>query len=98
MYRIKEWSDQYGPVFSFKIGKATWIILNDRQAVYELIDKKGANFKDRSVDSQVEETFNDLSFAIMHATPLWKAQRKIAAQMMTATRLDGPMKEIRDAE
>lgn len=74
------------------------IVLNDRQAVHELIDKKGANFKDRSFDSQVIETFNGLGMGIMHASPLWKAQRKIASQMMTASRLDGPMREIRDAE
>ncbi|CAI6297238.1 unnamed protein product [Periconia digitata] len=96
--RIHEWAEQYGPVFSFILGKSICIVLNDRQAVHELIDQKGALFKDRVYDRQALETFHGLNYALMDATPMWRAQRKLTVKMMSEKNLDGPMREIRDAE
>ncbi|PVI00451.1 cytochrome P450 [Periconia macrospinosa] len=96
--KIKQWSDQYGTVFSLKIGNGTLIVLNDREAIHELIDKKSRDFNDRGFDHHVFGTFGDIATVVMHATPIWRNQRKIAAQMMTAKTLDGEMPDIRDAE
>ena len=45
--RFREWSQQYGKIFSLKIGPRNIIVICDRKAVYELIDRKGSIYSDR---------------------------------------------------
>ena len=52
--RLKDWADQYGEVFSLKVGRKTIIVLNSRRTIYELFDKKGFLCTDRPNDEQLD--------------------------------------------
>ncbi|KAF2871230.1 cytochrome P450 oxidoreductase-like protein [Massariosphaeria phaeospora] len=96
--KLKEWSDKYGPVYSLKIGQGTFIVLNDRRAVHDTVDKKSALYAERPRDYQMEVSLGNENIAMMHATPLWRAQRKIASQMLAPRRLDEEVAPIQEAE
>jgi cytochrome P450 len=95
--RLKEWSDKYGSVFSLKIGRGTLIVLNDRRAVHDLIDKRSAIYSDRPMDEQVETALSD-NFAFLPANHVWRAQRKIASQLLAPKSLDDKVAPIQEAE
>lgn len=45
--RFLEWSQEYGGVYSLKFGSKNVIVLCDKKAVHDLIDKKGIIYADR---------------------------------------------------
>ena len=88
----------YGTIFSLKIGAGTIIVLNDKRAVHDLIDKKSAIYSDRPHDHNLETAMGMENFAFMHMTPLWRAQRKIASQNLAPKNLDENIMPIQEAE
>jgi cytochrome P450 len=96
--RFKEWSDQYGAVFSLKIGASTIIVLNDRRAIHDLIDKKSAIYSDRALDKNTEEAMGGENFGFLDASPRWRAQRKVAAQYLSPKAIDNKIAPIQEAE
>ncbi|KAF2727830.1 cytochrome P450 oxidoreductase-like protein [Polyplosphaeria fusca] len=79
-YKLKEWGDLYGKIYSLKIGADTMIVLNDRQAIHEMIDKRSAITSDRALDENSDIALGLENIAFIHSTPMWRAQRKIASQ------------------
>lgn len=96
--RFKEWSHKYGAVFSLKIGASTLIVLNDRRAVHDLIDKRSAIYSDRPLDKHTEEVFRSENFSFLDATPRWRAQRKVASQNLSPKAFDDKVASIQEAE
>ncbi|KAF2827089.1 cytochrome P450 oxidoreductase-like protein [Ophiobolus disseminans] len=96
--KFKEWSDQYGAVFSIKIGESTVVVLNDPRAVHQLINKRGALFADRPEEEQWDLATNKEAFGIMHSDPIWRAIRKIVTQILSPKNLDGTWNNIQEAE
>jgi hypothetical protein len=96
--RFKGWSDQYGPVFSLKIGRSTIVVLNDPRAVHELLNKQGAVFSDRPVDEQYERTTRNEAFIVMHTGHIWRASRKAALQVLSSKTLDADFTEVLEVE
>jgi cytochrome P450 len=45
--RFRTWANEYGGVYSLKFGPKSVIVLCDRKAVHELVDKKGVLYSDR---------------------------------------------------
>ena len=90
-FRLKKWSDEYGPVFSLKLGQMTMIVLNSRRAEYELMDKKGLLAADRPMDTHMELAFGEQVITMMHNTEVWKAERKLTEYMLSPRRLDGEL-------
>jgi cytochrome P450 len=97
-YRFKDWSEQYGPVFSLKIGKGTMIVLNSRRAVHDLIDKRSAIYSSRPQDEQFRMALKGENIANMDADASWRAQRKITARFFAPIKLDGDLARISEAE
>jgi len=77
--RFKEWAEQYGGVFSLKFGPGTMIVLADRKAIHELLDKRGNIYSERPFNYIASLVTHGDSFAFMDNTPQWRSQRKIAA-------------------
>jgi cytochrome P450 len=96
--RVKELSDQYGSVFSLKVGKSTIIVLNDPQAIFELIHRKGALFMDRPQDEQWDRAYRNELLSLMHSDDAYKAMRKIIQQLLTPKNLDTTFLDIQDIE
>lgn len=96
--RFKDWSEQYGPVFSLKIGKGTMVVLNSRRAVHDLIDKRSAIYSSRPQDEQYHIALRGENIANMDADAGWRAQRKITARFFAPHKLDGDLAKISEAE
>jgi cytochrome P450 len=96
--RFKEWGDRYGPIFSLKIGAGTIVVLNDRRAIHDLIDKKSAIYSERAVDHQFDLTLGGENFSFMSVTPIWRAQRKIAAHALAPAAIDKRISKIQESE
>ncbi|KAK2054685.1 cytochrome P450 2D18 [Colletotrichum caudatum] len=96
--KLKEWGDQYGSIFSIKVGKSTMIVLNDKRAVHELLVSKGAYFNDRPCDEQFHLALRDENVAMMTDSAMWKEQRKIIAQFFSPKNLDTGLKSVQEAE
>jgi hypothetical protein len=96
--RIKELSDRYGSVFSLKVGKSAIIVLNDPQAIFELIHKKDALFVDRPQDEQWDRAYRNELLSLMHSDDAYKAMRKIVQQLLTPKNLDTTFLDFQDIE
>jgi hypothetical protein len=96
--RFKDWSEQYGEVFSLKIGKGTMIVLNSRRAVHDLIDKRSAIYSSRPQDEQYHIALKGENIANMDADAGWRAQRKMTARFFAPNKLDGDLAKISEAE
>ncbi|KAF1962487.1 cytochrome P450 [Byssothecium circinans] len=61
--------------------------------------KNGANYLSRAREKQSEVALNNESFAMMHATLMYKAHRKIAMKLLSPARLDDSERaKVLDAE
>ncbi|KAF1994944.1 cytochrome P450 [Amniculicola lignicola CBS 123094] len=96
--RFKDWSEQYGDVYSLKIGKGTMIVLNSKRAVYELIDKRSAIYSSRANDEQFRTALKNENIANMDADAGWRAQRKLTARFFAPAKLDGDLAKVSEAE
>ncbi|KZL68134.1 cytochrome P450 [Colletotrichum tofieldiae] len=96
--KLKEWGDQYGPVFSLKVGKSTMIVLNDRRAVHELLVSKGAYNNDRPFDEQFHLAMRGENMATMSDGTMWRSQRKVISQFYSPKNLDTTLKAVQEAE
>ncbi|KAJ4293390.1 hypothetical protein N0V90_008673 [Kalmusia sp. IMI 367209] len=85
-------------VYSLKIGKGTMVVLYSKRAVHELVDKRSAIYSERPREQQVIDTLRHENVGAIDANPVWKAQRKIAVQFLTPTKLDGEIAKIFEAE
>lgn len=68
-----------------KIGPGNLIVLFDRKAVHDLLDKKGAIYSERPIDYVANIVTGGDSFAFMNNTPLWRSERKIAAHNLSVS-------------
>ena len=96
--RFKDWSDQYGEVYSLKIGKGTMIVLNSKRAVHELVDKRSLIYSSRPQDEQYHIAMRGENMANRDADAGWRMQRKIAVRFFAPVKLDGDLAMISEAE
>ncbi|KAK7441119.1 cytochrome P450 2D18 [Colletotrichum acutatum] len=96
--KLKEWADQYGSIYSLKVGQSTMVVLNDRHAVHELLTSKGAYYNDRPVDQQYDLAMRQENTSLMHDGPVWRAERKIAATYFSPKNLDGALRGVQESE
>jgi hypothetical protein len=68
------------------MGPATTIVLYDRKAVHDLLDKKGAIYSERHFDHVASIVTGGDSFAFMNNTPVWRSQRKVASHNLSVSK------------
>ncbi|KAK5687688.1 hypothetical protein LTS10_001828 [Elasticomyces elasticus] len=96
--KFQTWGEQYGGVFSLKFGSSTVIVLFDRKAVHDLLDKKGNIYSERPHSYVASLVTDNDSFAFMDQTALWRSQRKVASHNLSPRVLDDKVGYIQDAE
>ncbi|KAK9623165.1 hypothetical protein V6Z94_004088 [Aspergillus fumigatus] len=94
---MKKWGDEYGGIFSLKLANATMVVLNDRVAIQELTETRGALYSDRPLD-EVVSIAGQHNFAFWDAHALWRSERKVAAAALSASQLDGELGLVQEAE
>ncbi|KAJ6011550.1 cytochrome P450 [Penicillium sp. IBT 35674x] len=96
--KFLQWGETYGGIFSLKMGSGTMIVLFDRKAVHDLVDKKGVIYSERPKNHVADIVTHGDSFAFMDNTPLYREQRKIASHNLSPRILDERASEIQDAD
>ncbi|EMC98771.1 hypothetical protein BAUCODRAFT_120072 [Baudoinia panamericana UAMH 10762] len=77
-FKLTEWAKQYGGIYSLKVGPSTIIVLSDRHAVKELLDKKSSISSDRPTSVLRQELLTGGDHLLwMDATPEWRLLRKL---------------------
>lgn len=97
-HRFKEWADTYGPIFSLTIGPTKIVVLCDRRAANQLLDKRGSIYSDRP--------FNYVSNYVTHGdhltlecqTPSWREKRSVVTRNLNPKSLDEKHFRIQEAE
>lgn len=65
------------------MGSGTMIVLFDRKAVHDLVDKKGVIYSERPKNHVADIVTHGDSFAFMDNTTLYREQRKIASHNLS---------------
>lgn len=65
------------------MASGTMIVLHDRKAVHDLLDKKGVIYSERPKNHVAEIVTHDDNLAFMNNTPAYREQRKIAAHNLS---------------
>ena len=79
--RFTEWAQQFGGIFSLKLGSATAIVLTDRSLVKALIDKKSSIYSNRPASYVSHDliTRGDHTL-VMQPGDKWRKFRKLIHQ------------------
>ncbi|RVX71104.1 hypothetical protein B0A52_03470 [Exophiala mesophila] len=96
--KFKTWADTYGPIFSLTIGPTNIVVLCDRRAINNLLDKKGSIYSDRP--------FNYVSHFVTHGDHLtlepqgasWREKRMVVTRNLNPKVLDEKHWKIQEAE
>ncbi|KAG2099605.1 cytochrome P450 [Suillus discolor] len=57
-FQFARWTEQYGPVFSFKQGHEIFVVIGRHQAAVDIMEREGANVADRPRSIAVQETLS----------------------------------------
>lgn len=80
-----QWTQQYGPIVSAKIGTRTCIILGSRQVVQDLLEKRGNIYSDRPPSVLLDNYLSKkLGAAFMPYGPEWRLNRRLHSSLLSA--------------
>jgi len=75
------------------------VVLCDREAIHDLLDKKGNIYSERPISYAVEFSGLDKRIALHHsADNMWKDKRRIIAHNLSPKQLDEKHFRIQEAE
>lgn len=93
-----EWSEKYGKIFSLKVGPGNIIVICDRKAVYELIDKKGSIYSDRPPNIVPLFITRGDHMTMEVQGPSWREKRTVVTRNLNPKSLDEKHFRIQEAE
>jgi cytochrome P450 len=96
--RFREWAKEYGSVFSLKFGPTNIVVLTDRKAIHELLDKKGAIYSDRPPSYVGRLLTQGDHIALEQMDPVWREKRKVIAHNFSPKQLDEKHFLVQEAE
>ena len=99
LLRFTEWANQYGGLYTLKIGSGTMAVITDRRIVKETVDKKSQLYNHRppSFVSHDLITQGD-HLLVMHYGNKWRKFRKLIHQHLTEAMVESQHLQIVDAE
>jgi cytochrome P450 len=93
-----EWSNQYGKIYSLKVGPGTMIVICDRKAVHELIDKKGSIYSDRPPNIVPLFITRGNHITMECQGPSWREKRTAVTRNLNPKSLDEKHFRVQEAE
>ncbi|ESK85920.1 cytochrome [Moniliophthora roreri MCA 2997] len=81
--KFTEWAQQYGDIYSLKIGSGTVIVISGMEAASELMDRRSATTADRPKLHMVKRVTDNLNMGLCHCSDTWRALRKAAHTILT---------------
>lgn len=85
-------------MFSLIFGTADVIVLCDRKAVHELLDKKGSIYSDRPVTHMSNTLGISDNVFPSQMGAVWKEKRKIISHTLSPSQLDNNHWRVQEAE
>ncbi|OCT50488.1 putative Cytochrome P450 oxidoreductase [Cladophialophora carrionii] len=80
-----KWAQEYGPIFSLKLGSQTVIVLASGSMIKRLVDKRSANYADRP-SLFMQGVFEQSRIILRGYDDLWKVERKLYHGFMNSTK------------
>ncbi|KAH8677106.1 cytochrome P450 [Ilyonectria robusta] len=74
--KLQEWTKQYGPIISLKLGTQDMVVVSSDKIVRDLIDKRSAIYSGR-MDVFIREFGDDLNILMRDNDEIWRRQRKM---------------------
>ncbi|TVY56444.1 Cytochrome P450 monooxygenase patI [Lachnellula cervina] len=96
--QFREWSKEYGSVFSLKLGSANIVVLCDRKAIHKLLVEKGANFSDRPESYVGHLLTQGDHVALQQMDTTWREKRKVISHTFSPKQLDENHYKVQEAE
>ncbi|RMZ77835.1 hypothetical protein DV737_g4172, partial [Chaetothyriales sp. CBS 132003] len=98
-FKFTEWAQQYGGIFSLKLGPATAVVISSPALVKALIDKKSSIYSSRppSYVSHDLMTRGDHLLVMMHGDK-WRLFRKLVHQQFNEVRCEREHITLQNAE
>ncbi|KAK5352286.1 hypothetical protein LTS03_004054 [Exophiala xenobiotica] len=96
--QFKEWSLEYGGVYSLKFGPRNVIVLCDKKAVHDLWDKKGLVYAERPKNYVADIITSGDSIVFASNTVETREKRRIATHNFSPRILDEKAAIVQDAE
>lgn len=96
--KFKEWAEEYGSIFSLKVGPTNIIVLTDRKAVNALLDKKGSIYSDRPAAYVPNFVTHGHHLTLQPQGPSWREKRMVVTRNFNPKLLDEKHFQIQEAE
>lgn len=92
------WAKEYGSIYSLKVFNATMIVIADRKAVYELLDKKGSIYSERPRLEVPLYMSRGCHMTFEQTTPEWREKRTVVTRNLNPKNLDEKHFRVQEAE
>ncbi|KAK5721161.1 hypothetical protein LTR17_014802 [Elasticomyces elasticus] len=92
------WAKEYGSIYSLKVFDATMIVIADRKAVYELLDKKGSIYSERPRLEVPLYMSRGCHMTFEQTTPEWREKRTVVTRNLNPKNLDEKHFRVQEAE
>ncbi|POY72210.1 hypothetical protein BMF94_4716 [Rhodotorula taiwanensis] len=80
--KFAEWTDQYGPMYTLKLGRTNMIVIGRAGPAIELLDKRSAKYSSRARLIMTSELVSrGLRMTFMPYSDLWRRQRRLLHQL-----------------
>ncbi|GAA5916201.1 hypothetical protein JCM8208_000032 [Rhodotorula glutinis] len=96
--RFAEWTDEYGPMFTLKMGRNTMVVLGRAQPAIDLLDKRSNIYSSRARLIMTSELVSrGLRMTFMPYGDLWRRERRLLHQL-TSPASAASYEEIQEME
>uniref|UniRef100_A0A1J3EZ69 Cytochrome P450 83A1 n=2 Tax=Noccaea caerulescens TaxID=107243 RepID=A0A1J3EZ69_NOCCA len=93
------WAKKYGPIFSYKIGSKTMVVISSAELAKELLKTQDVNFADRPQHrGQEYMSYGRRDMAFHHYTPYYREIRKMGMNHLFSPTRVASFKHVREEE
>ncbi len=96
--RFHDWAKEYGSIYSLKVFDSTMIVLANRKAIYQLLDKKGSIYSERPYLEVPTFMSRGCHMTFEQATPGWREKRSVVTRNLNPKNLDEKHFKVQEAE
>lgn len=97
-FQFTQWAQQYGGIYTLKLGTGTAAVITDRRLVKQLIDKKSAIYSDRPKSYVADLISSGDHILLMKHGQQWRSTRKLLHGSLMEKVVDEQHLPIQEAE
>ncbi|KIW26348.1 uncharacterized protein PV07_09448 [Cladophialophora immunda] len=79
--QYQRWGEQYGPIFSLKLGSQSVVVLTSGELIKRIVDKRSGNYADRP-KLYMQDIWEGSRIIMRGYDSLWKVERKLYHQFL----------------